>query len=55
MKKVYWHGPGALYYMSKVHKDYKVGDTLKLKWCICKLRVEAVFDKELYVKPAVMS
>jgi len=46
MKKVYFYSAGCLNFCGKVRKDYKEGDTLKLKSMICKLKViEDVYGK----------
>jgi hypothetical protein len=52
MKKVYFKDCGTLYRIGKVRKDYKIGDKLKLKSCICQLIVIDVLPKEIHVYPA---
>jgi len=52
MKEVYYLSCGGLYLCGKVRKEYKINDTFKLKWTICKLRVIKVLDNEIHVIPA---
>jgi hypothetical protein len=51
MTKVYFKGCGALYLIGKVRKQYKIGDTLKLKSQRTKSIVIDTAKDEIHVKP----
>ncbi len=51
MTKVYFKGCGALYLIGKVHKQYKTGDTLKLKSQKTKSVVVDTAKNEIHIKP----
>ena len=56
MKEVFFYDTGGYYLIGKVRKDYKIGDTLKLKKMRCKLIIIDInnkFSNSIIVKKAI--